>query len=391
MRARSHSPRATRYKPRAIRLFSWLFATCHAPRATCLFACLLAALLVTCAPHDVHGQKSTTLALLPFENVSGSVEGARIIMPLIEQSLREKGYRLIDPDKIESFLARNRIRNTGMLSRAQLNNLRLEFGVELALVGSVDLFYESADNPQWGISSRIVSTTEGNVLWAESTGRTGGDYTGMLGLGTITSGRDLARDVVKILFQSLPPSGSSFAAPQERKSAGVRFFSARGGYRSPALDSAPRWRVAVTIFENASERRGSGRILADVFTTALFHRGRFEVIDPGEVNEALIALGRTPYGGMDISTLRAFKKRTGIDAIFRGTVYRYNEGLKREATTSPDIALDITMLDTESGKILWFGVGERSGDDSQIALDFGIIRSMVPLIRRTISEMLDTL
>ena len=366
-------------------------ATCHVPRATCLFACLLAALLAAGFAGASRAQTATTLALLPFENVSGSTESVRIIMPLIEQNLREKGYQVVGPDKIESFLSRNRIRNTGMLSRSQLNNLRGEFGVDFALVGSVDLFYESADNPQWGVSSRIVSTGEAIVLWAESAGRTGGDYTGMLGLGTITSGRDLAQEVVKILFQTLPPPGTRLASPQHQKATGLRVIGSRGSYRSPALDSAPRWRVSVTIFDNASERRGAGRILADVFSTALFHHGRFDVIDPGEVNEALIALGRTSYGGMDIATLRDFKKRTGIDAIIRGTVYRYNEGLKREATTSPDIALDVTMLDAESGRIVWFAVGERSGDDSQIALDFGIIRSMVPLIRRTISEMLDTL
>jgi len=359
--------------------------------------------------YETSGQNVNTVALLPFENVSGSVDSVRIIMPMIEQLVRERGYQTVSQDKIESFLSRNRIRNTGMMSRGQLTALRREFGVELALLGSVDLFYESADNPQWGISSRIVSTSEGNVLWAESIGRTGGDYTKMLGLGTITSGRELAREVVQILFQNLPPSGNSFAVPQEQKNTNFSFFGPgglycnplsdtlfrlfrpRGGYRSPALDSAPRWRVAVTIFENVSERRGAGRILADVFTTALFHHGRFQIVDPGEANEALIALGRTPYGGMDIATLRDFKKRTGIDAVFMGTVYRYNEGLKREATTSPDIALDITMLDADSGKILWFAVGERSGEDCQIALDFGIIRSMVPLIRKAVGEMLETL
>jgi hypothetical protein len=356
-----------------------------------LFACIIAALLATALVCETHAQTPNTLALLPFENVSGSIDSIRIVMPLIEQSLREKGYQIIDPDKIESFLSANRIRNTGMLSRAQLNGLRREFGVDLALVGSVDLYYESADNPQWGLSSRIVSTSEANVLWAESTGRTGGDYTRMLGLGTITSGPDLAREVVKILFQNLPPSGGSFALLQGGKAKGFRFFGPRGGYRSPALDSALRLRVAVAIFENASERRGAGRILADVFTSALLRHGRFEVVDPGEVNETLIALGRTPFGGIDIATVKDFNKRTGINAIFRGTVYRYNEGLKREATTSPDIALDITMIDTDTGKILWFASGERSGDDSQIALDFGIIRSMVPLIRRAVEEMLDTL
>ena len=356
-----------------------------------VFTSVIAALSFFAVPASALSRDLRSLALLPFENVSGSIDSIPIIMPLIERTLREKGYQVISGERIESFLSRHRIRNTGMLSRAQLNNLRRDFGVDLALVGSVDLFYESADNPQWGLSSRILSTEKADVLWAESTGRTGGDYTGMLGLGTITSGRDLAQAVVKLLFQTLPQSGRSFPAPQARNIRRFHFFGPAANYLSPTRDPASRLRVAGTVFENAAERRGAGRILTDVFTTALFHHSRFDVSDPGEGNEALIALGRTPYGGMDVSTLNDFRKRTGIDAIFRGTVYRYNEGLKREATTSPEIALDITMLNAETGKILWFAVGERTGDDSQIALDFGIIRSMVPLIQKAVEDMLQTL
>lgn len=422
---------ATCYKPRA---------TCHVLRATCaLLSCrppfallrlaishkpraasqlpfiILVTLLVLSATSFVNAQQPVKLALLPFENISGSIDSIPIIMPLVEQTLKEKGYRIISPGMIEPFLAKNRIRNTGMLSRSQLDSLRREFGVEMALVGSVDLFYQSEDNPQWGVSARLVSTSEGDIVWADSTGRTGGDFTRILGLGTITSGVELARQVVKILFQTLPPQASRLAVPesagyrwedsfgdvpslgapapgpQRKESKKVNLFGAKGGYRSQVLDSLPRWRVAVATFENFSERRGAGRILADVLTTALYLHGGFQVVDPGELHEALIALERTPYGGIDRATLVALKKRTGVDAIFLGTVYRYSEGLKQGATSSPEISLDIRMLDAETGKILWFASSERTGDEYQIVLDFGIIRSIVPLILRVMEEMLATL
>lgn len=379
---RINTPRAACHSLRAIR---------HALRATRVFIFALATLLACGFSYEASGQNVSAVALLPFENVSGSLNSIPIIMPLVEQSLKAKGYRIVLPEKIEPFLLRHRIRNTGMLSRRHLNNLRQEFAVDLALVGSVELYYESAENPQSGLSSRIISTSEGNILWAESTGRTGGDYTGMLGLGTITSGSALAREVVKILFRTLPTSGSPFPVWQDQGPRKLRLSGATGGYRSPALDATARWRVAVTTFENRSERRGAGLILADVLTTALFQHGRFQVIDPGELNEALITLGRTPYGGIDFATLKELKKRRAIDAIFLGTVYRYNEGLKRETSTSPEIALDIRMVDTESGKILWTAAAERNGDEYRIALDFGIIRSMIPLIRKTMGEMLEML
>jgi TolB-like protein len=362
----------------------------HALRGTAILLIIVVLLLAAELP-VTHAQTTTPIALFPFENVSGSMDGVRLIMPLLEQSLRAKGYQVIGPDQLEPFLSRHRIRNTGMMSRTNLSTLRREFGTDLALLGSVDLYYESTENPQWGISSRIVSTTGGNILWAECAGRTGGDFTTILGLGTITSGKALAEEVIKIMFKTLPPQGKPFSASHAAGTASLGLSKSKSGYRSDSLDARAKWRVAVAIFENASERKGAGRILTDVFTTALFNRGRFEVLDPGEVNDALIVLGRTPYGGLDFSTLREFGKRTAIDAVFIGTVYRYNEGLKREASAAPEIALDITLLDTESGRILWFGSEERSGDDSQVVLDFGIIRSMVPLIQRAVGEMLETL
>jgi hypothetical protein len=49
------------------------------------------------------------------------------------------------------------------------------------------------------------------------------------------------------------------------------------------------------------------------------------------------------------------------------------------------------MLDAGTGQILWVAEQARNGDDFQIALHFGKIRAMVPLVERTVGEMLRTL
>lgn len=336
-------------------------------------------------------QAPMKLALLPFENVSGNIESLGIVMPVIEKAVREKGYQIVGREELERFLARRRIRNTGMLSRRHLTALRQEFGVRLAMVGSVDLFSDSGENPQWGLSSRILSTEDGGILWAKSAGLTGADFTTVLGLGTIRSGERLGQEVVKRLLRGLPPAGSRFTVPEAGRSPGFRLFGFKAGYRSPLLDSKPPKRVAVLPFENASERRGAGRILTDIFTTALFQHGRFQVLEPGEVSEALIALRAAPYGAIDFDTLAGLRKRTGVDGVILGTVYTYNEGLKRGATTSPEVALDARMLHTEGGRILWHASHSGSGEDYQVVLDFGTIRSMIPLALKVVREMLESL
>jgi TolB-like protein len=366
---------------------------------------MAAALLILSGGTVAQANGAPNLALLPFENVSGSIKGSSIIMPMIDEALKAKGYRMVRREEIESFLLRRRIRNTGMISRRYLDALRQKFAVDLVMVGSVDLYHESEENPQWGISSRVISASKGTVLWAKSAGLTGDDFTTVLGLGTIRSGERLAKEVVTLLLRGFPSSGETFRKPvmagvpipseedelTEEDELVRRGIREKGVYRSPLLDSAGSWRVAVLPFENVSERKGAGRILTDIFTTALFRHGRFQVVDPGEAVETLIAVGKLPYGGIDFKTLADLGKRTGIDAFFVGTLYGYNEGLKSRAATEPEVELDARMLHAESGRILWLASHQRGGDEYQIALDFGTIRSMVPLALTVVREMLDTL
>ncbi|MBI2528392.1 MAG: DUF799 family lipoprotein [Candidatus Rokubacteria bacterium] len=336
-------------------------------------------------------QEPAVLALLPFENVSGHVAGARVIMPILERALADSGYRALGPGQLEPFLARQRIRNTGQLSRTHLAALRRELGVARALVGSVAIFNDSAENPQWGLSARILATDSGAILWAASAGLTGDDFTIALGLGTITSAERLAAETVKALLRDLPGAGEPLRLPPGRAPLLPRLFGVKAAFRSPVLDSDPPKRVAVLPFENVSDRKGAARIVADVLTTVLARRGRFEVVEPGTVSEALVAVGAAPYGTIDLDTLGALRQRLEVDAIILGTVFSYSEGLKKAATTSPEVALDARMLDAHSGRILWVAERARAGEDSRIALHFGTIRAMVPLVFRVVSEMLGTL
>ncbi len=339
----------------------------------------------------VRAQERPALALLPFENVSGSVAGTRIVMPLVEGALTERGYRVVGPERLEPFLTRRRIRSTGQLSRRDLGELGREHGVTLALVGSVALFNDSPENPQWGLSARLLSAGSGAILWADSAGLTGDDFTIALGLGTITAPERLASETVKALLRDLPRAGERADGLQEHSGLLPRLFRAKAAYRNPTLDAAPPKRVAVLPFENLSERKGAGRIVTNIATAVLARRGRFEVVEPGTVSEALLAIGAAPYGTLDFDTLRALRGRLEADALILGTVYGYSEGLKKAATTAPEIALDARMLDMETGRILWVADGARNGEDSRIAMHFGTIHAMVPLVWRVLQDMLGTL
>ena len=361
------------------------------PGAGSLGGVALLAAVVLSAVSFAGAEEPSTVALLPFENVSGRVQSVRVIMPAVARALQDRGYRLVDPARLEAFLARNRIRDTGQLSRTQAAALGREFGVGVAMVGSVAIFNDSAENPQWGLSARFLATESGAIVWAGSVGLTGDDFTIALGLGTVTSSARLAEETATDLLRDLPRAGEPLRMPTGGRGLLPRLFSPKASYRSPALTSDPPKRVAVLLFENLSERKGAGRIVTDVFVTALARSGRFDVVEPGTVTEALVAAGAAPYGDIDFETLAAVRQRLEADAVILGTVFNYSEGLKRTATTSPEVAFDARMLDAETGRVLWVAERVRNGDDSQIALHFGKIRAVVPLVLRVADEMVETL
>ncbi len=333
---------------------------------------------------------ATRIALLPFQNVSGHVRSPGIIVPILARVLQERGYEVVTPERLDPFLFRQRIRATSKLSREQLRAMGKEFATPLALLGSIDLFSEAPANPQWGVSARLLATETGRILWADAAGFTGDDFTGFLGLGTVTSPEELASRAVAALFRELPAGDRPPVEPGLPQGARAR-KGARSVFRDARLDSDPPRRVAVLPFENGTERRGAALIVDDLFMASLFRLGRFEVIDPGDVYQSLQALGAAPYGAIDLETLNKVAERTRADAVILGRVGDYNEGLRPGRSSSPSVALDARMLDGRTGQILWMGYHEAQGEDFQIVLEFGKIKSIVPLAMRVIAELAATM
>ena len=352
---------------------------------------ILGAVMVLVSTGRASAQDARSLVLLPLENVSGSIESERIITPVLEQALRDRGYRLADPPKLETFLARSRIRNTGQLGREHLASIRRELDVGSAMVGSITIYNDLAGYPQWGVTARMLDTGTGAILWAGTAGFTGDDFTIALGLGTITSPQRLAEETVKAMLADLPAPGEAAVYPPWRRSLLSWMLRIKASYRSPTLDANPPRRVAILPFENLSERKGAGLIVGNIFTVAVVRSGFFEVVEPGMVTEALLAIGVAAYGNIDLDTVAALRERLKVDAVMLGTVLEYSEGLKQGAASSPEVAFDSRMLDAPEGRIVWFAERVRNGDDTRIAMHLGTVRAMVPLVLHAANELLGTL
>ena len=278
----------------------------------------MASLLLVAAVASA-SEAASRMALLPFQNVSGHIKSPAIIIPLIEPALRGRGYEVIRSDAVEAFLIQHRIRATNKLSKEQLIALGKQFGAEFAMVGSIDLFADTPGNPQWGLSARLLETASGSIVWADAAGFTGDDFTGFLGLGTVTSPEELAVRVVEMLLRSLP-SGDN--PGEEQRLARAARSGKLGGrvFRDSRLDTDPPKSVAVLPFENGTDRRGAALIMDDLMLAGLFKASHFEVADAGEVQQVLQTGGLAPYGAIDVESLRQIGNAVRVDAVILGRV-----------------------------------------------------------------------
>ena len=145
-----------------------------------------------------------SVAILPFENLSGISLASEIMMDNITHELKSKGWLLIAwKDAVEGFLAKRRVRYTGAITRLLVREMGKVLGVDAVMVGSVNYFSRSRGDIVVGLSCRLVSTLNGSIIWADNLTYTGRDFEGILGLGAVKSIDILSAMLVKDLVRSI--------------------------------------------------------------------------------------------------------------------------------------------------------------------------------------------
>jgi len=334
------------------------------------------------------------IVILPFENIGGQQIGWNFVLEGITGVLEKKGYDVIGNDAVEEYLLEERIRDTSNVNAQFLSKIGEITDAPYILVGMIDIVVVSDENPQFGLSARVLSADEGNILWGDYVGSTGDSTKMILGLGNIKSLEKLTLKVISELFSSLPSSGRGFSGKSfiDRISLMKFFPNVDYYFASDFIKETENFKIAVLPFENQSERKGAGKVLKDIFAVSLFKYSTFDVIDSGRIKNAIVTYKVWPYGGVDIQGLKKIKSALDADAVIIGIVEEYNEGLKKGGiTSSPELTVYARMVDTENGRILWTSEDTEKGDDTQIVLDFGVIKSAVELAKRLTKKMIFTM
>jgi len=125
-------------------------------------------------------------------------------------------------------------------------------------------------------------------------------------------------------------------------------------------------KVAVLPLLNLSEDRQAGSRTTRILITELLSTGAVDVVEPGET---LAALNKIASGDPTPTTeqIIALGKALNVQAVLQGTVAQ--SGASRAGTVMiPVVTLDVHMLETESGQVVWAATHTERGGAAGAAL-----------------------
>lgn len=144
------------------------------------------------------------VAFLPLKNLSMSDEIPPDIITLMSKGLvNKKKVKVISQEAVETFLIRERIRDTSSIGKATVRQMGKILKVDGIVLTYMDLLV-SGEDPMVGVGCRMVSGNDGSLIWTRYTALTGRDFVSWLGIGKVNSLEKLAQMAVERLVLGFP-------------------------------------------------------------------------------------------------------------------------------------------------------------------------------------------
>ncbi|MBI4682024.1 MAG: hypothetical protein HY757_02855 [Nitrospirae bacterium] len=288
------------------------------------------------------------VALLPFDNLTEDKTALRHVMPFLIGRLEERGLEVVDEDNLNSLLCKERVRETGYVSKEIARKIREEFGAETVLAGAI-ISFSTQETPKFGILARLIDSNDGRILWADFASATGDDFITILGLGKLQTVFSLIPRVTDMLFADFKIEGLQKKAE-------------------------PSYKIAVMPFLNNSDRKNAGIIAMYMFIIELLKNQKFEPIEYGNIRDIIVSLRIRNKGELNFNNINALSEPLSANGILVGIVDSYENGL--DNASAPRVAITARLLDGRTGKILWYNSHELSGEENIVILDWGRIRAV---------------
>ena len=333
-------------------------------------------------------QGKFSIAVLPVENLSGTMAPLRDIRRLCISQLKERGFPILEEEALEKFMERNRIRYTGGINKAVAQAFKNETGVGGVLITSLEL-YSEVNPPKIALTSRLVSTGDNPIiLWIDGVGLAGDDSPGILGLGLIEDPKVLLEKAIGRLTGSLENYLENISKGEKIRSA-RRKFRPKVSYRSEVFDPSSRYTVAVAPFLNFTGRKNAGEILELQFIKNLKKSGQFDVIEPGVVRQQLLTLRIITPEGISLANADALFPLLNADLILAGNVAEYGD--YQGTFGKPKVDFFVQLIDRKRRSIVWSSVSQNEGDDGVFFFDRGRVNTahvMASQMTQWVTEMM---
>jgi len=312
---------------------------------------------------DQDADPARRVIILPFDNLTDNAGAVKGVLPWIKSALAQKGYAIIDETLTSDILCREGIRLATDLPGESTRAIGKTLRAGTILAGTV-FAYKADSSPRIGISARLIDSATGAILWANYASDTGEDFTGLLGLGTITSLHALIPRVVNQLL---------------------------GSFRSAPPETAPEsmYRVVVLPFQNLSKDRHAGMAVTQLFLVELYKNALFDPVEYGDVRKMIVDMRVRHKGELSYERLDEISRALGAGIILTGTVEDFSEGIAN--AYPPKVAVSARLLDSSRNKIVWFNTLALDGEDKITAFEWGKMRSPDKVAYAVVSDLVKSM
>ena len=336
------------------------------------------------------GQQRLKIAVFPVFNLSATPAPLKHIGRLLTDNLKARGESIIDEQVLENVFVKHRIRYVGGLDPLAALAIRKEAGADVALITSLE-HYSDVVPPKIALTSRLVTTGHRiRILWMDGVGLAGDDSPGLLDLGLIETPEIL----LELALQHILTSLSEFLATGQKADdapAPSGKHRPKVIFRSPVLDPALSYAVAVMPFFNLSERNFAGDIMALHFVRQLLAHENLSVIEPGVVRHELLR-GRVIMGdGISLADAGLISRLLAVDLILSGKVMDYQDFQGPAAKPKVDFSAEI--FEKKSREVVWTAQSYNQGDDGVFFFDWGRVNTAyvmaTQMVQLAVEEMVE--
>jgi len=138
-------------------------------------------------------------------------------------------------------------------------------------------------------------------------------------------------------------------------------------YTHPQADLGAIRTVAVLPFQTLTQTPSDAQKVEKVFLIELLALGVVEVVEPGEVAKLVAAERIQSTDLLAPADLQRIGKELGADGLFLGTVVDFTES-RVGSLPSPEVVIQLRLVETESGITLWSSSQTRSGTSASARL-----------------------